>query len=260
MPDTDYPQFNEAQPPQQVALDQFPPERTDTQVIGAYTIQPKLFDTVIDPLYRWQDWISYGAAGQRKIKEIKAARDKAVGSYVVTRRRWWERYRSKFYPNQVEDMVVTHKGVTFHHTHTEDTTITQRIGGELGLSLTGNLMDPPPEIPPVVLLARATEETPPPAGDSGLTAQLTWELSKTLHFTTTDEATYVTERTETVTENFRAATSYIWWQIIEQMVVQRVAAGQSAPPLDLSATGAMSRMLVRTPRSDVYAFPPPPAS
>jgi hypothetical protein len=222
--------------------DKLPPEQSDYQVIGdVMTITGKDMNRFTDPKYPWRDFSGRHDPPYRKqVKDILEARDKEVDHYIVTRRRYWLQVNPPYhYAVDTQVQITHHQGYIEHKSHTwsETDTVTERIAADLGIDLSVGGEDPGiPLVPPVALGGL----DPPPGGGgsgpgggggSGVNADSSFslEMQKTLHIMDTDEQTYTNDVTNTITEDFKAGTTYIFWRKMEDVVVQRVNKNSSDP-------------------------------
>lgn len=83
------------------------------------------------------------------------------------------------------------------------------------------------------------------------------EMTKSLHLTDTSEETYTDETTDTITQDFKGNTTYLYWQKMEQTLTQRVGKGTLPAPMDVAATGAVSALNVFTGEFYIDSFPKP---
>jgi hypothetical protein len=247
-PDPD-PTFFEAHPPLMKDVDNLPPQQSDYGLIGdVMQITGKDMNRITDPKYPWRDYLVRTDPPYReKVRTLLAARDNDVDHYNVTRRRYWEQVSAPYHYGVDTDVTITHhQGYTEHKSHTwsETDTVTQRIAADLGIDLSLGGADAPGDVPvpPVGLMATVTENGGDPGGGgSGGNIDLHFsnEVSRTLHIMDVDEQTYTDEVSTTTTQRFLAGTTYIHWQKIEELVVQRVNKGSSEPdPVSVSSVRA----------------------
>jgi hypothetical protein len=226
MTEPTYPAFQEAHPPLMTNADVFPPHRSDYGVIGTMEIKGADMNRVTDPKYPWRNYANRSEPPFRaKVKEILTNRNADVESYLVTRRQYWEMVNRYEYGVDTEVTITVHRGRTTHRSHTVDQshTVTERIAADLNLDISpGGAAVPgvPGEIPPVVpapmALARGDN-----GGGSTAGLHFSHEMTDTLHITDVDDRIFIDEKTDTKSQKFVGETTYIYWQMKEQCILQR---------------------------------------
>lgn len=223
MTEPTYPAFQEAHPPLMTNADVFPPHRSDYDVIGTKEITGADMNRVTDPKYPWRDYADQDEPPFRaKVKEILTKRNSDVESYLLTRRRYWEQVQRYQYGVDTKITYTKHHGRTTHRSHTVDQshTATDRIAADLNLDISAGGAAAPGEIPPVVpapapmALARGN-------GGTGGGLHFSHEMTNTLHITDIDENTFTDDDTTQVEQDFAGQTTYIYWQMKEQCILQR---------------------------------------
>lgn len=244
------PKFNLAHPPLMTTADVLPPECSTYDQIGSpMTIKGADMNRVTDKDYDWRPYLgNHEPAYHKKVAEIIRARDLAVDHYLVTRRRYWHMNNRYHYGAERQETVTKHVGITHHVGHTVDRTktTTERLSFELGIDPSPSGAELPggiPEVPPVALLN---------AGNGGLDIQFSRDMTETLHITDVDETTYIQEETDTVTQTFKASTTYIHWDLREECILDRFRKGQENPD-----TPPVSTVLAVTATEYWDVFPAP---
>ena len=242
--------FFDAHPPLITSADEDMPERSDFGVVGVFEIKGAEMNRVIDPQYPWRDYTSGNSpAYRKKILEILAQRDAEVSHYVVTRQRYWNRQGRWHYGTDEEVTITKHSGYVEHHSHIADQshTVVERIAADLGINLSAGGADLPVEVPPVVpAVTMAADEGQGGGGSGGgsggnIGLHFSQEMTDTLHITDTDEQTYTTDTTVTTDQTFKGGTTYVYWQMLEECILERVLkATPDKPGLIYKTLGAMS--------------------
>jgi hypothetical protein len=223
MAEPTYPAFIEAHPPLMRDVDKFPPHRSDYGVVGTMEIKGADMNRVMDSKYPWRDYANHSEAPYRaKVKEIIQKRNDEVESYLVTRQQYWAMVNRYQYAVDTQVTITVHRGRTIHRTHTVDNThtVVERVAADLNLDISPEGAAVPGEIPPVppapMALARGN-------GNGGDTAGLHFshEVHDSLHITDVDDKTFTDETTDTRTQSFKGQTTYIYWQLKEQCILQR---------------------------------------
>lgn len=233
--------FNPAHPPLMTNVDVLPSSPTESKVIGSHQITSKFFDLVIDPQYPWQNMHHSSPDDWQKWKHLKQDQINNVDHYLVVRTQRWELLRRRTYANDVSEVIDVTIGVIYVHEKMEQQSITERIGADLGLNLTGgNLFSgggADPEIPPIPALMNSTTALKEGSGGGGEggggegggsgggSFNLSYELSKSLEYRQTDTTTYDVKRQTNVTTQFKAGYQYLTWQVMETLSLYRVRKG-----------------------------------
>lgn len=276
----DYPQFNEAHPPLMEDRDHFPPDRTAAARIGKpLTIGQDNFFGVHDPKYPWVGMPHNSPSQWEHWKALQAAQKQDVDHYLVIRNQYWSRFDRRMYGAATTATVTVEKGTSYTHTEVQHESTTTRLGVELGLNLGADVFGAvPPVPPPALLLRRATPlsqrfsfvASPPsgedgdgggdnPAGGSNLDAKFSYEFSHTLEFTKTDETVFHETITVSTETNFLANTQYLYWQILNEVLLFRVLSKQIDD--DVLAKGEfINRVVSRTDQLYVQPFSMDPVS
>jgi hypothetical protein len=214
--------------------DVFPPHRSGYDVIGTKEITGADMNRVTDPNYPWRDFANRSEAPFRaKVREILTKRNADVESYLLTRRRYWEQVQRYQYGVETKITYTKHHGRTTHRSHTVDQshTVTDRIAADLNLDISPGGAVAPGEIPPVppapMALARgnngggSTATRGNNGGESTAGLHFSHEMTNTLHITDIDENTFTDDDTTQVEQDFAGQTTYIYWQMKEQCILQR---------------------------------------
>ncbi len=258
-----YPKFNYAHPPLMTDPDVFPPLRSESDPLGKpFAIQKKDFFGVHDPKYPWVGMAHNSPLQWKQWKKLRDDQANEVDHYMVVRSRYWSFVNRVAYGATTEAAYSYSVGTTYTHSNVEHQSTTTNIGVDLGLELGGNLFgggEAPPDIPPVAIAmplnvtTRLIADDDDGGGDgSTLSAHFTYELSKTLEFTTTDERSYTTSRTISKTTTFQANYQYLYWQIVEELETYRVPVGST----DASAMTPENRIgSVTSKTAEVYVQP-----
>lgn len=231
--------FYDAHPPLITSADEEVPDRSDYGIVGILKISDADMNRVIDPRYPWRDYADGNSpAYRKKALQIIAERDAAVGSYTVTRQRYWLRKGRWHYGADQQVRIILHSGYIEHHSHiTEQShTTVERIAADLGINLSAGGAELPgglPPIPPAAIAADAAGGGGAGGGGDGsgsggnLGLHFSQEMTDTLHITDSDDQTYTDEKTVETTQDFKADTTYAYWQMLEECVLQRYL--KSAP-------------------------------
>lgn len=216
--------FNPAHPPLMTDPDILPPDNSGSFVVGSYSITKDHFDLVTDPLYPWQTMNHNSPSEWEKWKQTKADKLANVDQYQVVRTRYWHRVSRKTYANNITEQVTNTVGATYSHSEGHTSSITQRIGFDLGLDLSGGDLfgaEVPP-VPPVLAAQSALAAGSPLAAS---TFNLSAELSRTLEYRQEDTRSYEYRHEVMTTTEFLADYQYLNWQICEAIEIYRVPSG-----------------------------------
>jgi hypothetical protein len=204
--------------------DVFPPHRSDYRVIGTMEIKDADRNRITDPSYPWRDFANSTEQPYRaRVKSIIAKRDEEVESYLMTRRQYWEMVNRYEYGVETDVTITVHRGRTTHRSHTVDQshTVTERIAADLNLDISpeGAAVPGVPEVPPVVPRPMALARGNGPGSTAGL--HFSHEMTNTLHITDVDDRIFIDEKTDTKSQKFAGETTYIYWHLKEQCILQR---------------------------------------
>ena len=267
----DYPKFNEAHPPLMKDPDHFPPDRSAVARIGKpLTIGQDNFFGVHDPKYPWIGMPHNSPSQWQHWKALQAAQKKDVDHYLVIRNQYWSRYDRRMYGAATTATVTVEKGTSYTHTEVQHESTTTRLGVELGLNLGADVFGAEPPVPPPAALLRPAmplsqrftfiaparvdaDDDENPAGGSNLDAKFSYEFSHTLEFTKTDETAFHETVTVSNETSFLANTQYLYWQILNEVLLFRVLPKQVDE--DVLAKGEfISRVVSRTNQLYVQPF------
>lgn len=214
--------FNPAHPPLMTDPNILPPDNSGSFVVGSYSIAKDHFDLVTDPLYPWQTMNHNSPSDWEKWKNTKAEKLANVDHYLVQRTRYWHRVSRKTYANTVTEQVTNYVGATYTHTEGQTSSVTQRIGMDLGLDLSGGDLFAGGEVPPIppVMATEASVAATAPLGAS--TFNISTEMSRTLEYRKEDTTSYEVRHDVMTTTEFAADYQYLNWQICEAIEVYRV--------------------------------------
>ena len=99
--------------------------------------------------------------------------------------------------------------------------VTERIGADLSLDMSEEGAAVPGEIPPVPRAPMALARGNGDGGGSRVDLHFSREMTNTLHITDIDENTFTDEVTTMTDQKFAGQTTYIYWQLKEQCILQR---------------------------------------
>lgn len=214
--------FNPAHPPLMTDPDILPPDDSESFVVGSYKVLKDHFDLVTDPRYPWQTMNHNSPSDWEKWRQTKADKLANVDHYLVLRTRYWHRVSRKTFANNVTEQVTNSVGATYTHTEGKSTSVTQRIGMDLGLDLSGGDLFAGGDIPPIVPVM-ATQGALAGAAPLGASSfNLSMELSRTLEYHEEDSSSYEVRHDVMTTTEFLADYQYLNWQICEAIEVYRV--------------------------------------
>lgn len=223
--------FNPAHPPLMVDSDKLPPAESGSELIGSpFVIEKQSFALVYDPKYPWQDMPHSSPEQWRKWKDTKEKKLEEVEQYLVLRERFWKMIDRKMFSDDIEQEVIYEVGVNFLHEEVTEEMRTQKIGAELGLTLSGSLTNP--QAPPSNELIAAEEgggKNDPKVGGS---LKLTWEMSHMLKFSKQDTASYSRKETRREKSTRKGGFQYLIWQLQERLLLFRIIGGHKTPALD----------------------------
>jgi hypothetical protein len=254
--------YFDAHPPLIGSPDDAIPDQSDYAIIGQLSITGQDMNRVVDPEYPWREFVGDPRpAYHRKALQILASRDADVDRYVATRRRYWRRVNRWHYGTDTAVSIVRHTGYVEHESHvTEQTTsVVDRVAADLGIDLSPGGADAPADPPPVppMPMADADDGGSGTGGGSnsgsGLnaSAHFSHEMTQVLHITDTDEQTFTEDTTVTVNETFLANTTYVYWQMCEECVLERVRKSDPDNPEPV-----YSSLAAKTDYTDAYPAPP----
>jgi hypothetical protein len=252
-------QFFDAHPPLIESPDDDIPDRSDYSVIGQLPITASDMNRVVDPQYPWRDYVGDGSpAYHKRVLQILAQRDTEVDHYVVTRRQYWQQIQRWHYGTDTQVTISKHSGYIEHHSHVTEQThsVVDRVAADLGIDISPGGAAAPgevPPVPPVAMSAAADGGNGGSGGQGGVNAGLHFshEMTDMLHITDTDEQTFTEETTVTTAETFKGDTTYVYWQMREECILQRVP---KATPADLDLVYSS---LAATVWDYTDAYPPP---
>lgn len=230
--------FFDAHPPLIVSADDDIPDRSDLRVIGRLPVKGTDINRVVDPRYPWRDFAAnHTPPYRKKVQQLVAQRDAEVDHYLVTRRRFWEMVKRFHFGTDTQVSIIKHVGFVEHKTHTTEQTdsAVTRIAADLGIDISPGGAAVPGETPPVippVAMAAATGAAAGGSGGSGksddgggnsgtLGLHFSYEMTRVLHITDTDDQTFTDETTTQTTVTFAADTTYVYWQMQEECTLER---------------------------------------
>src|SRR5690349_3517111 len=125
-------------------------------------------------------------------KDLQVAQKREVDHYLVTRNQYWALIDRRMYGAKTVAKVTFERGTTYSHKEAQHQSTTSRFGANIGLNLDGNIFSP------LVPVLPSGESGANPLAGSSMSANFSYDFSRTLEFTKSDEITY--RRTETELE------------------------------------------------------------
>ncbi|MBY5406788.1 hypothetical protein E0H64_14175 [Rhizobium leguminosarum bv. viciae] len=240
-----YPAFNKAHPPLMTNPDVFPPERSASARIGQpFRIQQKDFFGVHDQQYPWPEMRHDSPSQWQRRKDLQAAQKREVDHYLVIRNQYWALFDRRMYGAKTVAKVSYERGTTYSHKEAQHQSTTSRFGVDLGLNLDANIFG-------ALLLAGGSGANP--LSDSSMSARFSYDFSRTLEFTKSDEVTYHETEIQSTETTFEADTQYLYWQICNDVLLYRVT--QQQADSEVIASGAfMNRVVSRIGTPYVQPF------